>query len=590
MTHDADFYIFRDVRHRTDAASLAATLRSELTRLSRCVQLDDLLALLLRAGELECALEDAHVPALESTAASNLTDALAQAALCCDSSGRPYDGGELRQAAAQMLAALHSSCNLTIGTPEGFAYYALHPLDYADLAGRLGLGSAPAVVIGIRTIGTTLSAVVTAKLQRLGITAERLTIRPTGHPYRRQSRFTLWQKQVIARAAANGAMFLVCDEGPGRSGSSLLSVAEALEALDVPAGRIVILCSHQPELSALCAPDAARRWQRYRSAAAGLTQRLPPDADDYIGGGEWRRICFSPEASWPALWPQMEPLHYLSRDRQATFTFEGHGHYGAPVRARNASLSESGLGTTYLGHKSGFGMHALPEVSLAHRTGATPELLAHMAAYCAWRATEFSAEVARCDALELMARTNFEREFNRPLKELELPVERPAICDNRMSPPYWLSTSEGRWLKLDAAIHGDDHFFPGPCDIAWDLAGLIIEWDLDKAARKQLLALYSRQTSDDVEPRIRGYEIAYASFRLAWSKMAMPTVRGGDEERRLLNDYRRYRRVLQPDAPGASGVRCVPSCAEGDDSGETSRPIAASIAPRQPASCEDHLL
>ena len=29
--------------------------------------------------------------------------------------------------------------------------------------------------------------------------------------------------------------------------------------------------------------------------------------------------------------------------------------------------------------------------------------------------------------------------------------------------------------------HGDDHFFPGPTDIAWDLAGTIVEWELAPA-------------------------------------------------------------------------------------------------------------
>lgn len=590
MTPDPDFYIFRDVRRRTDAATLTTTLRSEISRLPYSAKLDELLALLLRAGELECALEDAHVPAVESTAASNITNAFANAALSCDSPVQSCDTRELRHTTLRKLDEIRSSCAVSIGTPEGFAYYALHPLDYADLAGRIGLRATRAVVIGIRSIGTTLSAVVAAKLRQLGIAAERMTVRPTGHPYQRQSRFALWQKQVIARAAANGSAFLVCDEGPGRSGSSLLSVGEALEALDVPADRILILCSHEPDTDVLCAPDAARRWSRYNCAATGMTKRLPADANEYIGGGEWRRICLPAIESWPATWPQMERLRYVSRDRQATLTFEGHGHYGAQARARDQRLSDSGFGTAYLGHKSGFGMHALPEGRVARRTSVTPQLLAHMATYCAWRAKEFRAEEARCNGLEVMARTNFEREFGHPLNDLEFPIESPAICDNRMSPHSWLLASDSRWLKLDAAIHGDDHFFPGPCDIAWDLAGTTVEWGLDDSAREQLLAHYSRQTGDNVASRIHGYEIAYASFRLAWSKMALATVRGSDEEARLAKDYRRYRRILQRFAPGASDKGSIASFINEPSSGEAPAPIASTIAPPQSALGEDHLL
>jgi hypothetical protein len=590
VARDPDFYIFRDVRRRTDAATLTATLRSEITRLPYSAKLDDLLALLLRAGELECALEDAHVPAVESTAASNITNAFAAAALSCDSLAQPYDACELRQIAVETLDAIHSSCAVNIGTPEGFAYYALHPLDYADLVERLGLRAPRAVVIGIRSIGTTLSAVVAAKLRQLGIAAERMTVRPMGHPYHRQSRFALWQKEVIARAAANGAAFLVCDEGPGRSGSSLLSVAEALEALEAPADRILTLCSHDPDIDVLCAPDAARRWSRFRSAATGMTRRLPPDANDYIGGGEWRRIWFAANESWPPTWPQMERVRFLSRDRKAMLTFEGHGHYGAPVRARNQALSDSGFGTTYLRHENGFGVHSLPTGRLARRRSVTPELLAHLGAYCAWRAKEFRDADARCDDLEVMARTNFEREFNRPLQDLGLPIESPAICDNRMSPHSWLLAADGRWLKLDAAIHGDDHFFPGPCDIAWDLAGLMVEWSLGEAASEQLLAHYSRETGDDVASRIHSYEIAYATLRLAWSKMALGTSQGSDEEPRLAKNYRRYRRLLQRLAPEASRKGCETSSAQEADSGEPNIPIASTISVSPADPCEDHLL
>ena len=38
-------------------------------------------------------------------------------------------------------------------------------------------------------------------------------------------------------------------------------------------------------------------------------------------------------------------------------------------------------------------------------------------------------------------------------------------------------------MKVDAAAHGDDHGFPGPVDVAWDLAGAVVEWELGGAAR-----------------------------------------------------------------------------------------------------------
>lgn len=143
-----------------------------------------------------------------------------------------------------------------------------------------------------------------------------------------------------------------------------------------------------------------------------------------------------------------------------------------------------------------------------------------------------------------MTRINFAREFEGEPGDLELPVEYPTVCDNRMRPHHWLLT-DGRVLKLDAAIHGDDHFFPGACDIAWDLAGVIVEWNLDSSARESFLKKYRRISYDDASSRIESYELAYAVFRMAWSSMAAASMGESEEKQRLMWDCQRYRMVVQ---------------------------------------------
>ena len=64
--------------------------------------------------------------------------------------------------------------------------------------------------------------------------------------------------------------------------------------------------------------------------------------------------------------------------------------------------------------------------------------------------------------------------------ERALRVLRPLIVDGRLQPWEWIVTRQGVLLKTDASSHGDDHFLPGPTDIAWDLAGVIVDWDLDE--------------------------------------------------------------------------------------------------------------
>ena len=543
MVSNSEFHIFRDSQRWLRAGEVVARLRNELAQISSSPKSEELVFLLVLAGELECALADAGVAGMDAATASHVTNLLAEAAVECDA-GRPRTGHLVAERSVALLNHIEYCGAVSISAPEGFAYYALHPIDYADLVMRLKLSAPQAFIIGIRSIGTTLSAVVRAKLRQCGVKAHRTTVRPSGHPYDRRCDLKPSQQRAIALASPGGAEFIVVDEGPGRSGSSLLSVAEALEREGVPAGRILLAGSHEPDVNTLCAFNAAQRWSRYRHAATGMTRRLPADADVYAGG-EWRRAWIVPDEAWPAVWPQMERLKYLSSRRRELLTFEGHGPYGAAACQRNRQLADSNFGPLYFGQKAGFGRHALPPGRVLRQSDVSPELLAHIAEYCAWRARAFPASGVEGSALEAMVKTNFVRGFGGGIDGLHLSAERPAICDNRMAPTHWWLCDTGGWLKLDAAIHGDDHFFPGPCDIAWDLAGVIVEWELSASATAFLLAQYRRASGDDVAQRIRNYEVAYAIFRMAWSKMAAASVSVGEEQLRLLNDYRRYTRLAR---------------------------------------------
>ena len=287
-----------------------------------------LIRALLRAGELECGLADARAEGAHS--AELLTDRIADAMLqvghwtgysesdfqIADSSSANFSSDNFQNIsyqtlldAAQDLAAIEQ---LSIATPEGFAYYALHPLAYADVLGQVCGPEAPLLVVGIRSIGTTLSAVMAAAARRRGMKAERLTVRPQGHPYNRIAEFSWRELAAIDQYAALGATFAVVDEGPGLSGSSFLAVAEALEQAGAPREKIVLVSSHAPNVDALCAVDAARRWRRFRCLAVSGEARRPSQAVDFIGGGKWRSRAFASESEWPAIWTSFERLKYLS--------------------------------------------------------------------------------------------------------------------------------------------------------------------------------------------------------------------------------------------------------------------------------------
>ncbi len=536
----SNLLVYRDGRRRVSGDALVRQLEAALAKLRKEPSEQAAVDALLLAGELECALCDGGSE--DANLAGAITDQLAN--LLCAPEKSSLSELALREA-QQSLATIGDLGEITGSRPEGFAYYALHPLDFADLISAADLRSSCAQVIGIRTIGTTLSAVVAAQLNACGIPASRTTVRPTGHPYDRRTEFTSAQREGIMQALSARAIFLVCDEGPGRSGSSLLSVAEALENAGVSHESIVLLCSHQPDVESLCAYNAPERWRRYRSIASGMTKRLPQDAGHYLGGGDWRELFIPNGGPWPAAWPHMERLKFLSRDQRKLYKFEGHGPYGEAVRQRDQLLAARGFGAPYLGHQSGFGTYALVGGIQPRISDISSQLLSHLAAYCAWRAEAFPATVPEdgIRQLEHMAMVNLEQEFGFA-PDINLEVERPAICDSRMQPYKWRQVEDERWIKLDASTHGDDHFFPGPTDIAWDLAGISVEWRLSPACREFLLAEYQRLSGDNPTTRVKQYETAYAAFRLGWSKMAAASVRGTADEDRLQKDVGRYHEVL----------------------------------------------
>jgi hypothetical protein len=160
-----------------------------------------------------------------------------------------------------------------------------------------------------------------------------------------------------------------------------------------------------------------------------------------------------------------------------------------------------------------------------------PFVLARLADYCSFCALACVAEISDLHALQQMAEHNLHE------LKLDVPVElqlvRPVIADGVMHPHEWLLAQDGQIMKTDSGSHGDDHFFPGPTDIAWDLAGAIVEWRMSDQQSSDFLALYRQASGDDASARIDDYIKAYAVFRAAYCLMAANALQGSDEQQRL---------------------------------------------------------
>lgn len=531
-----DLFVFRKARQQLSTQSLLEDLRNTT----------DPADALVRAGELETGLADAHADAhADATPAmAAIVDDYAEA-LC---GAVPAQPAILKMALPETIVCAHT---------EGFSFYGLHPLDFADLAAAIHMKFTPEVaIIGIRSAGAVLSAVVKAVLQSHGKKADRITVRPEGEPYRRTASFTAAQLAWIRQR--RNADFLIVDEGPGFSGSTFLSVAAALADAGVPHTQIVLMGSRPF--------DSIKLNAQWRTFTIAYGRRGPADAKTCIGNGYWRQHLYPELSHWPACWTEMERAKHLSADGKCFLKFEGFGRYGERARQQATILAEEKFSPRCTGFDSGYARYDFVKAHPLRAEDASPALLAHIARYCSFRAQNFPAPAASVDTRSLsnmlqrnLALCNTEaisetyriaQSANRA--DASIPVERPVYADCCMRPHEWLQTPAGQILKTDAVGHAEGHLLPGAVDIAWDLAGTILEWRLNPAQTDFFLNEYRRQSHDNARNRLDQYLLLYAVFRMAYTCMGATSMAAWRESKYLRRDSEWYasqiNKFLQPAA------------------------------------------
>jgi hypothetical protein len=449
---------------------------------------------------------------------------------------RAMEIGELHAGVAD---ALCSDCDrdisnaalpaeIEISTPEGFAYYALDPELYRIAARRFAAEQRPesVAVIGIRSIGTTLGAVVEEELRKLGVTTCFTTVRPRGHPWDRQ----LSVDYDLARSWLGWpGSFAIVDEGPGISGTSFASVSEFLETLGVRAGRISLFPSWDVEPDAFLSDRARRCWSRHRRYTADFAELHRFDDAKDLSGGQWRDV----RRIRPAVQPQHERRKYLRGDR--LYKFAGYGRYGRAKLERAERLS--GYIPPVLGLEDGFLVTRWLEGGAVR---ANTAFVDHAARYLAHVAREFRAGAAADTAtLTQMIEFNTKQPWTGPIPEAEA-----TLLDARMLPHEWLQTADG-YVKTDAVDHFDDHFFPGPQDIAWDVAAFGIEFD----AQERIAERYAAESGDrGIAGRLPFYRAAYLAFRAGYCAMAINALGEMEDAARFRRARDRYESLIRSEA------------------------------------------
>jgi hypothetical protein len=492
---------------------------------------------LVLAGELEAALADANDP-LE-TKVARAADALAAVAM-----GERAD----LEGCAEALAHARAPRSLVIQPAAGFARYAIHPQAYA-CAGEL-VDTREALVIGVRSIGTTLSAVAAAALRARGVTARRVTVRPVGSTLL----VGLEVSSALARARDAGATVLIVDEGPGTNAAGFLAAAEAATLQGVPHERVILLGSRAIDPDRLQGPRAASRWRSFRAAVAPATAFTPARSGAWgmpldISAGAWRPLHYARDEHWPAVAEAMERRKLVAGGR--LYKFEGLGSNGHAARHRAAALAAEGIALDP--GDEGDGWTSYPWSGRPMRpSDLDVPLIEHIARYCARRPTLCPLITAETDLAPVVVQNVEALLGGSPLAGSRLAalmapgrleVETMATTDSRLAPHEWLRMEDGSVRKTDAITHGDDDLFPGPTDIAWDLAGTIVEWEMDRDARERFLNAYRRASGDDARGRIDAWLVAYSAIRGAFSLFALQTCSPA-EARRFNREVERYRSVL----------------------------------------------
>ncbi|HUR95812.1 MAG TPA: hypothetical protein VMY76_14610 [Gemmatimonadales bacterium] len=585
--------VYRDRHCRVRASQMLADALYQLERIApgHAGAHDRAVRLLIDVGVLEAGVADAiHA---DADSLCPVTDRLRAASVAAghltwhswrgshDEMARWLD--RLRVALGAPAGELPAEIETSV--PEGYAYYGLYPETYLSAAAEVAQSrSKPRVVcIGLRSIGTSLSAVVAAALEELGREVRSLTLRPRGHPFDRRPRLSDSLAQLIQ--SHSDALFLLVDEGPGLSGSSLAGTARQLRELGVGDADIVLMPSWRTDGQELRSPKARETWRRSAQFTASFDEVWVSSGrlGDVVSGrrledlsaGAWRAVVYEGPARYPAVQPQHERRKFLARasgkDREPDLLlrFVGLGRYADGVVDRGQELAEAGFVMPPRRLEHGFMVTEFSQGEPVDRRDADESLIDTMARYLAHIRRTRPARSAVDSDLHAMARANIAEGLgeaagdglSRWLDTWPMPAaEPPTALDARMFPYEWLRTTDG-FVKTDALDHHDDHFYPGPQDIAWDVAGTCVEFGFSPARRARFVERYRAASGDrSIEARLPFHEVAYLAFRLGYATLAAETLGATTDGGRFRQQVGRYRRMLANAlAHGAPGLTSAPA-------------------------------
>lgn len=532
----------------------------------------------LLAGELAqgladaCAIEegcDTRVPAADL--AMELAVELARAvhaSWISELLARPFE----MPSSLDALEATRLPPSIDIKLAEGHAYYALYPEAYA-IAAASAASARPGTrrVIGIRTIGAGLAAMVSAALHA----PLPSSVRPVGPPYQR--------KLVVADAlvdewAGGDARIAIVDEGPGMSGSSFGAVLDLLAERNVT--DVECYPSHAGDLGPKASEAHRDRWNRLPRhvvdvdalliAAPLPAHRLATWIADLVGplvrplrdvsAGAWRELRIADERAWPPVVEFQERRKFLATTETESWLakFVGLGRAGTHAHDRALQLSDAGFTPSAVALRHGFSISAWEwdarclQATRCDRAA----LVDRVGQYLAFRAKHFAVPRTGASLADLhaMATANAREAIGigalalekwlGKLAELERSVV-PIEIDGRMHAWEWLVRIDGTIVKTDAVDHHASHDLVGCQDVAWDLAGAQVELCFESHEVEHASRIIADIAGRAPDPGLVAfYRVCYVAFQLGRHEHAI-AMASAVEARRLRAIVERYTSQLR---------------------------------------------
>lgn len=461
----------------------------------------------IRAGELVQGLVDARFEQDRADRATPGGDAGAGLML---SLAEAVDSSWRSGFRADIGAALHHAARLKCAGPvrtrlgEGYAHYALYPESYLTAARHSGL-DARCRVIGIRSIGLGLAAIVAAALGA----RPPISLRPVSHPFSREIRAE--PHLVAGDVADRDVHFAIVDEGPGLSGSSFAAVARWLFAQSVAPGRVHFFPHHEGEPGPQASAETLAVWRAVRRHPASRFDVVagPTGVERWIADlvGPLRQPLLDitvrdpagPDAAPPAD-TRFARRKFLADGEGGRWLvkFAGLGDLGERKLGDAAALAAAGLSPAVGGLRHGFLVQRWVdgEPTAAAKRDGVPRRIGR---YLAFRSRRLGKPTAGADLERLreMALVNTQEVLGADAAArlsaffADHPVlrhvMRPMRTDNRLHAWEWRHSGHAV-IKLDAVDHCEAHDLVGCQDIAWDVAGAIVEHGLSRDEAAELCA------------------------------------------------------------------------------------------------------